>query len=119
MLEASIRQHRLQNASSAPALERVADILCEQLALREAIGISSPILPLTQIDIADATGLSVVHVNQVIETLRGLDILSKENHRLEVIDRKQLAEVVGFDGLYLDMPRLLSNWIVKIDGSPR
>jgi CRP-like cAMP-binding protein len=118
MLDASISRHRLLNASSS-ALEGVAHILCEQLALREKIGITTPILPLTQIDIADAAGLSVVHVNRVIQTLRGLDILSQENHRVEVVDRKQLAEVAGFDGLYLDMPQLLSNWVVQIDGSPR
>jgi CRP-like cAMP-binding protein len=118
MLDASISQHRSLNASTS-ALECVAHILCEQLALREKIGISTPILPLTQIDIADAAGLSVVHVNRVIQTLRGLDILSKQNHRVEVIDRKQLAEVARFDGLYLDMPQLLSNWVVKIDASPR
>jgi CRP-like cAMP-binding protein len=118
MLDTLISQHRLLNTSGS-ALEGVAHILCEQLALREKIGLTTPNLPLTQIDIADAAGLSVVHVNRVIQTLRALNILSKENHRLEVVDRKQLAEVAGFDGLYLDMPQLLSNWVVQIDGSPR
>jgi hypothetical protein len=114
MLEAMVSQHRLWTASNAAALERVANLLCEQLALREAIGISSPILPLTQIDIADAAGLSVVHVNRVIQTLRGRDILSNGNHRLEVIDKQRLAQVAKFDGHYLNMPDLLANWVVQV-----
>jgi CRP-like cAMP-binding protein len=117
MLEAMVSQHRLWTASNAAALERVANLLCEQLALREAIGISSPILPLTQIDIADAAGLSVVHVNRVIQTLRGRDILSNGNHRLEVIDKQRLAQVAKFDGHYLNMPDLLANWVVQVTES--
>ena len=45
-----------------------------------------------KIDVADAAGLSVVHVNRTIQTLRSLIVLSKANH-LEVIDRKQPAKI--------------------------
>lgn len=114
MLEAAIYRERLTNASRGAALERVANLLCEQLARREAVGISDARLPLSQIDVADATGLSVVHVNRTIQTLRSLSVLSKASH-LEVIDRKQLAQVAKFDGLYLNMPRLLSNWAVRVE----
>jgi CRP-like cAMP-binding protein len=40
MLEAAIYRERLTNASRATALERVANLLCEQLVRREAVGIS-------------------------------------------------------------------------------
>ena len=114
MLEAAIYRERLTNASRATALERVAHLLCEQLARREAAGIGSGRLPLSQIDVADATGLSVVHVNRTIQTLRNLDVLSKAGH-LEVIDRNQLAQVAKFDSRYLDMPQLLSRWAVRVE----
>ena len=88
--------------------------MCEQLARREAVGIASNRLPLSQIDIADASGLSTVHVNRTIQTLRSLDVLSKESH-LDVIDRKQLARIGKFDGGYLDTPALLAKWTVRVD----
>jgi len=111
MLEAAIYRERLTNSSRGTALERVAHLLCEQLARREAVGISGVRLPLSQIDVADAAGLSVVHVNRTIQTLRTLNVLSKANH-LEAIDRKQLAYIAKFDGRYLDMPR---GWTVRVD----
>jgi CRP-like cAMP-binding protein len=113
MLEAVIYRKRL-TASRGSALERVAHLLCEQLARREAVGIASNRLPLSQIDIADASGLSPVHVNRTIQTLRSLDVLSKESH-LDVIDRKQLARIGKFDGGYLDTPALLAKWTVRVD----
>jgi hypothetical protein len=114
MLEAAIYRERLTTVGRGTALERVAHLLCEQLARREAVGVSGARLPLSQIDVADGTGLSVVHVNRTIQTLRSLNVLSKTSH-LEVIDRKQLAKVGKFDGRYLNMPKLLSNWAVRVE----
>jgi len=114
MLEAAIYRERLTNSSRGTALERVAHLLCEQLARREAVGIDGGRLPISQIDVSDATGLSTVHVNRTIQTLRSLNVLSKESH-LDVIDRKQLARIGKFDGGYLDMPALLAKWTVRVD----
>lgn len=114
MLEATIHRERLTNASRGTALEQVAHLLCEQLARREAIGIDDGHLPISQIDVADATGLSTVHVNRTIQTLRGRTILSKASS-IEVMDRNQLAQIAKFDGRYLDMPRLLSRWAVRVE----
>jgi hypothetical protein len=57
MLEASIFRKRLLNVGRQPALQRVAHLLCEQLARREAVGLNSATIPLTQMDLADAAGL--------------------------------------------------------------
>jgi CRP-like cAMP-binding protein len=114
MLEAAIYRVRLANASRGTALERVAHLLCEQLASREAVGIDGGRLPISQIDVADATGLSTVHVNRTIQTLRSLNILSPASS-IEVVARKQLAQVAKFDGRYLNMARLLSRWAVRVE----
>jgi len=45
---------------------------------RQATGLASDLIPLTQIDLADAAGLSVGHVNRTIQDLRELGALSKE-----------------------------------------
>jgi CRP-like cAMP-binding protein len=115
MLEASILRERLSNARRGSALQRVANLLCEQLARREAIGIADSVVPITQVDVADAAALSIVHVNRTIQTLRSQNVLSKAGHGIEVIDRKELARIGGFDGRYLNMPQLASKWTVQIE----
>lgn len=104
MLEAAVYRERLTSTGRGTALERVAHLLCEQLARREAVGIHTPRLPFSQIDVADAAGLSVVHVNRTIQTLRSLGVLSKASH-IEVIDRERLEQLAKFDGLYLSPPQ--------------
>jgi hypothetical protein len=94
----------------------VANLLCEQLARREAIGINRPVIPLTQIDLADAAGLSVVHLNRIIQALRSLGVLAN-SHAIEVVDRKHLVNIARFDGRYLNMPQLLSKWKIYLEGS--
>jgi CRP-like cAMP-binding protein len=114
MLDAGILRERLLNAQRGSALQRVANLLCEQLARLEAIGIASPIVPITQVDIANAAALSIVHVNRTVQTLRSLNVLSKTSHTIEVADQKQLARIAGFDGRYLNMPEHVSKWAVQM-----
>ncbi|GEP61649.1 helix-turn-helix domain-containing protein [Reyranella soli] len=93
-----------------------AHLLCEQLARREAVGINSATIPLTQMDLADAAGLSIVHINRTFQELRRLNILSK-GRTINVVDRERLADLASFDGNYLNMPQLLSHWQVKIESA--
>jgi CRP-like cAMP-binding protein len=95
MLEASIFRKRLLNISRQPALQRVAHLLCEQLARCETVGINSATIPLTQADLADAVGLSIVHVNRTVQELRRLGILSTKGRAIEVVNRTELATLVA------------------------
>ena len=113
MLEASILRQRLTNVSQRPALERVSHLLCEQLHRRRSIGIDSGIIPLTQIDLADAAGLSVVHMNRVLQDLRKLGTISANSRTIEVVNWQRLAEIAKFDNRYLTMPAALSNWEIR------
>jgi CRP-like cAMP-binding protein len=117
MLEAAFYRQRLSSTGRGTALERVAHLLCEQLARREAVGLGAPQLPFSQIDVADAAGLSVVHVNRTIQTLRALNVLSKARHALEVVNRKQLEKIAGFEDHYLSMPNFVSKWGVQIEAT--
>jgi CRP-like cAMP-binding protein len=119
MVESSVLRERLSNARKGSAVQRVAHLLCEQLARRDAIGVTSPIMPLTQIDVADATALSIVHVNRTIQTLRSLNALSKTRQVIEVLDRKQLEQIAEFDGRYLNLPEPSMRWAVQIEENAR
>jgi hypothetical protein len=110
MLESSTLRERLANVSQRPALERVSHLLCEQLHRRRAIGIESGVVPLNQIDLADAAGLSVVHINRVFQDLRKLGVISASGRTIEVVNWERLAEIANFDSRYLTLPAALSSW---------
>ena len=109
MLEVSIFRERLLSVVHRPALERIASLLCEHIVRLEAIGIDDDIIPLTQIALADATGLSAVHVNRTIQDLREVGALSKRSHGLQVVSRDELLRIAKFDARYLDMRQMSSD----------
>lgn len=115
MLEASILRERLTNVSQRPALERVSHLLCEQLHRRRAIGIDGGDVPLTQIDLADVAGLSVVHVNRVIQDLRRLGVISATSRTIEVVNWERLVDIANFDVRYLTVPAALSAWDIRAE----
>jgi CRP-like cAMP-binding protein len=98
-VEARILRERL--AVQGSALGRVASLLCEQMVRLEAVGMNGDLIPLTQIDLADAAGLSVVHVNRTIHELRELGVLSKDRNMLRLVNRERLVQIARFDGRYL------------------
>jgi CRP-like cAMP-binding protein len=103
VLEARIFQERVLNGTQRPAVERIASLLCEQVFRLESIGLAGDVIPLTQIDLADAAGLSAVHVNRTIQELRELGALSKNSHSLRVTDKDRLMHIAKFDASYLDV----------------
>ena len=58
-------------------------------------------LPLTQADLADALGLSVVHVNRVLQRLRGDGLISMTKGLLLVLDPEGLKAAGDFRPDYL------------------
>lgn len=110
MVDASIVRERLLNVGQRPALPRLANLLCEQIARLEAIGISNGVIPVTQIDLADAASLSAVHMNRTVQDLRERGVLSRTSRTITVVQREQLAGIAKFDGRYLNMPEVMSKW---------
>jgi CRP-like cAMP-binding protein len=109
MVEARIFQERLLNMSQRPALRCIAHLLCEQMVRLDAIGIDGTLIPMTQVDLADAASLSPVHMNRTIQDLRKRGALSKNTHAIEVVHRRRLVEIGEFNGRYLNIPRLWSS----------
>src|SRR4029453_6075548 len=101
VLEARIFEERVLKGTQGPAVCRIAHILCEQIFRLEAVGIAGHVVPLTQIDLADAAGLSVVHVNRTIQDLREHGALSKKSHGIRVENKDRLVQVAKFDASYL------------------
>ncbi|TIS61439.1 MAG: Crp/Fnr family transcriptional regulator [Mesorhizobium sp.] len=62
-------------------------------------------LPLSQAELADVLGLSVVHMNRVIGTLRRMNVINWTSHLITILDWARLVEIAEFDPTYLSMNR--------------
>jgi CRP-like cAMP-binding protein len=110
MLEASIIHERSVHTSARSALQRVAHLLCEQLARCHAAGINNTNGLLRQRDLADATGLSMPQINRTLRDLRQLRIISCNDGTIEVLDKGELGHLACFDDHYLSLSHILSHW---------
>jgi DNA-binding transcriptional regulator LsrR (DeoR family) len=57
--------------------------------------------PITQSELAEALGLSTVHVNRVIQSFRAAGVLDITRNRVRLADIERLAHIGGFNELYL------------------
>lgn len=86
------------------AYVRVAHLLCEldaRLTDARMAGPDGCPFPLTQSDLADLVGLSVVHTNRVLQQLRRDGLIDLSHARLRMSDRAGLVRTAGFDPGYL------------------
>jgi CRP-like cAMP-binding protein len=86
------------------AYERIAHVLCEVLLRLKAVGLAEEYtyeLPVTQAELADALGLSVVHVNRVLQQLRREGVITLKRRTLAINDWERLQAIAQFDPSYL------------------
>ena len=104
LIDASIFREWVLNVGGRDAKTRVAHMLCEFVARREAMGIS-PVdamrLPMTQEQIGDATGLTAVHVNRMLRLLSEEGAFVHEGRELVISDWPKLKAIADFDAAYL------------------
>ena len=99
--DAALAREHLTNVGRRSARDRVAHPLLElfyRVRRRGASpGDNALELPLTQEHIADAPGLTMVHVNRTLRALREADLLAMRGRMLRILDPEALAELAGFD----------------------
>ncbi|UUL83257.1 Crp/Fnr family transcriptional regulator [Sphingomonas qomolangmaensis] len=86
------------------AQERVAHLMCELYIRMHNIGLATDNqceMPLTQVVLADAVGLTPVHVNRVLQALRQAEVMDLRSGSLTILDPAKLARIAGFDANYL------------------
>jgi CRP-like cAMP-binding protein len=59
--------------------------------------------PITQTEIGDALGLTTVHVNRTLKTIREAGLATLSDRVLKVLDWEGLKEAGEFDPTYLHM----------------
>jgi CRP-like cAMP-binding protein len=107
LVDGSIFREWIANVGRRDARTRIAHLLCEfSLRLRVAgLGEGNQYeLPMTQEQLADATGLTPVHVNRTLKALEQEGLIDRANPRtIQIGDWRKLAEAGDFDSNYLHM----------------
>jgi CRP-like cAMP-binding protein len=106
LIDAAVFREWVANVCSRQSLGRIAHLLCELVSRIRAVGLADKFvceLPVTQTELADATGLSTVHVNRTLQSLRRQKLIHWKDSQLEVLDWAGLQEVGDFDPAYLHL----------------
>lgn len=104
LVDQSILRAWIVSMGRRKSVERVAHLMCELYIRMRNIGLATDDecrMPLTQLMLADALGLTPVHVNRVLKVLRTAHVMELSRGSLRIIDSSKLAEIAGFDGNYL------------------
>lgn len=103
-VDAAIFREWTLNVGRRSGLERTAHLLMEFAYRYQSIGLSNGLefeLPITQIDLADALGLSPVHVNRSLQALRSNGLIRTFRRTIVIQDPGAMSQLAGFDPAYL------------------
>lgn len=100
LTEARAQRNGLVSLGRRSAAARTANLFCEIYWRQKTLGLASDnrcALPAVQGDLADALGLSVVHIHRVLRSLRDDQLAAIKNGVLQILDWDRLAALGGFD----------------------
>ncbi|MES2136854.1 MAG: Crp/Fnr family transcriptional regulator [Pseudomonadota bacterium] len=107
LVDASIFREWVANVGRRDAPTRVAHLLCEFSLRLKVAGLGEQTnyeLPMTQEQLADATGLTSVHINRTLRAFDEAGLIERSNPRRIVIgDWRKLARAGDFDSGYLHL----------------
>jgi CRP-like cAMP-binding protein len=102
--EAMVVEH-LVNIGRRTALERTAHFFMELAERLNLVGLATETefkCPLSQFVLADALGLTAIHVNRTLRELRELKLLTVRRGTVTIHDLAGLRKLSGFQGGYLN-----------------
>lgn len=106
LIDAAIHREWMVALGRLPASGRLARLICELYLRLEAVGLAKALtfeFPITQTALADALGISGVHVNRTIQELRRAGLITWQGARVTIKDFDGLRDVAEFDPTYLNL----------------
>lgn len=107
LVDASIFREWIANVGRRDARTRLAHLLCEFALRLKVAGLGEQMnyeLPMTQDQLADATGLTSVHINRTLRALEREGLIERRSPRAIIIgDWRKLAETGDFNSAYLHL----------------
>jgi CRP-like cAMP-binding protein len=104
--DAAVSREWVANVGQREGVSRTAHLMCELITRMHAIGAvdgDSFDLPVTQQELADALGMSSVHVNRCLQVLRKLGLIAFAGGTLSVVNQEGLERIGDFSDDYLHL----------------
>ncbi|WP_242149502.1 Crp/Fnr family transcriptional regulator [Sphingomonas sp. BAUL-RG-20F-R05-02] len=104
LIDAAINREWIVSVGARAAAVRIAHLFCEMYLRLDRVNLTDGLrfpLPLTQIDIADASGLTAVHANRMLRQLRERKLIEFRQGNVEILDWPALKRFAEFDPSYL------------------
>jgi CRP-like cAMP-binding protein len=109
LIDASVFREWLVGVGRRSAHQRVGHLICELSLRMTSVGLADGKtlqLPITQAEVADALGLSSVHVNRVLQDLRRDGLISGQGKTFVIGDWERLAGMAEFNPVYLHIRKI-------------
>jgi CRP-like cAMP-binding protein len=103
---AGILRERITAVGRRDAYERVAHLLCEMYERLRLVGETIDHdyqLPVTQVELGDALGISEVYANRMLRRLHDEQLIVAERRTMRIPDLDALKAVAAFDARYLHL----------------
>lgn len=105
-IDAAIQRNWIACMGRMEPIRHLAYLVCEVYRRLEVVGRvenASFEFPLTQAEIADLVGLSIVHTNRTLQDLRATGFVIWKDNRIAIRDWEGLARLADFDPTYLNL----------------
>lgn len=105
----AVEREWILNLGQRTAIERLAHLFCEMYRRLEAVGLADDghyELPITQLDLAEATGLTAVHVNRTLQEMRTRGLIVLRERMLTIPDLHELETLAMFTDEYLHLGKV-------------
>ena len=112
LAEASIFREWAVNIGRRDSRSRIAHLLCEfayRLSAQGLVSTGTYELPMTQEQLADATGLTAVHVNRVLQALQREGLIERDRRAVRFPSWERMRDVGDFNPSYLHTLELSSD----------
>ena len=106
LADAALLRERIVSIGQRDGLSRTAHFLCEMFRRLGAVGLATQTsmgLPITQVEIADALGMSFVHINRMLRELRERRLVTLQGQKVLVENWTELEALAEFDPAYLHL----------------
>lgn len=106
MVQAAIQREWIVSLGQRSALERIAHLICELFLRLRTIRLcvdDTCTIPITQNELAEAAGLTPVHVNRIIQELRANGLIEWTGRVVHIPDMEELMRIAMFNGNYLHL----------------
>lgn len=106
LIDGSIFREWIVNVGRRDARAAMCHLLCEFARRLEASGLVDEIayeLPMSQEQLADALGITPVHVNRILRDLDREGLINRNKRHIQIPDWEQLRRIGGFNEMYLHL----------------